>query len=1777
MSNYILRLRDKDGNIIEVPALVGPRGPRGEKGDRGEDGNMLVLDAVLETLTPLLSAKADGHEYDASEGLLYLTSEGARIEGTGVKVAATGGGGGGESNNATLTLKNITGWMYKSVSLGASCPITFTWSSIEEGMATGNGVLKVTVNGTVKLTRQIEQGDHNIDVGEMLSAGSCTVKVNVTDTYGNSRSINFNFTAVSLELTSTFDATVAYEGAITFPYTPTAAVTKTMHFAIDGTEIGTTEVIASGRQQTFTIPAQTHGMHIFECWYDAVIDGETVESDKLRYALICKAQGNTTPIIASAWSKTTVEQFDTLNIPYIVYDPVSLTAKVTLSDGVHIPQELTVDRTQQVWSYRVENEGAFTLSITSGTRVLQLPMTATASNIKVEAEVNDLSLYLTSYGRSNAEETPSEWKYNGIEADLTGFNFTSDGWVLDDKGVTVLRVSGDARVNIPVQLFASDFRTSGKTIELEFATRDVLNYDAEVISCWSGERGIKVTAQKAMLKSEQSEISTQYKEDEKVRLAFVVEKKAEHRLLCIYINGIISGVVQYPEDDDFSQTAPVNISIGSNECTTDIYTIRVYDNNLTRYQVLDNWNADMQVLSERADAWRHNDIFDDYGNIVIDKLPSDLPYMVLEGPALPTYKGNKLTVSGRYVDPVYASKSFTFEGAEIDVQGTSSAGYERKNYKIKFLNGITQNGTAKTTYLLGENNIETDTFTFKADVASSEGANNVELAKLYNDISPYRTAPQTTDAKVRQGIDGYPCVIFHDAGNGAVFIGKYNFNHDKGTPEIFGFNADDESWEIKNNTSNRVLWKNADFSGTDWKNDFEARHPEDNTNIDNLKALSEWLVSTDRDAVDTEEEKAARLQKFKDEIENYLSLESTLFYYLFTELFLLADSRAKNAFPTRYDNGKWCWLPYDMDTAIGINNEGKLAFDYYLEDTDLVNGAQVYNGQESVLWNNVRDAFHEEIMAMYQKLRSDGVLSYADTEKRFTDHQAKWCEAIFNEDAYYKYLAPLFEKNNGSYLGMLQGSKEAQRKWWLYNRFRYIDSKYNAGDALTDFITLRGYNKGNIVVVPYADIYATVKYGSYLVQERALRGGSYTLECPVDDLDDTEIYIYSASQIADLGDLSALQVGYAEFAAGTKLTRLKLGDASSSYSNQNLTQLYAGNNVLLKVLDVRNCPNLGNTAADVNATPAINLSGCTNIEEVYFDNTAITSVTLPNGGMLKKLHLPATVTNLTLRNQTKLTEFVMPSYANITTLRIENTPLVDTKDIFDAMAAGSRIRIIGFDWTLNSAEALMAFCDKLDTMRGLDENGNNTDHAQMQGVIHVDSIAISQLATIQNRYPGIVIDYKHISPEVYFYDEKGSALLYSTFVPYGSDVTYGGVTPTKAATAQYSYSFAGWSLTDGGEVNANALTNITGERIVYAVFTATLRSYTVTFYNGGTLLTTQAVQYGSNASYSGAALTKPSTAQYSYTHSGWSKTDDGTVDSDALTNITGDRDVYAVFKTTVRTYTVTWKNGDTVLETDTNVPYGTTPTYNGSTPTDASGDDFKGWVPEISAVTGNATYTAEFADPWVDVFAAIDDGTYKTKYAIGDTVPLDMGSEGMINMQIAGFDVDTLADGTGKAAITWISKKSLATSKQMNPTRAGSTGAYTEGTGAIGGWEKSVLRAYMNDTLKPMIPDKVRSRIEAVTKTHNAYDTAGSEFQQTTTDEVWLPSKTEVTSGIYASLFPDDTSRMKHKATGQDAWWLRSVYNTAGFHYVHSSGSVYGYDALYLRDVVLGFCIGKAK
>lgn len=1457
-----------------------------------------------------IATKIDG--WFIENNILYLTANGVVVAGEdgseGISgIGGGGGGGGGSGNDAQITMTNGMPWLSTTIREGAALGITFGWSSLIDEVPTGNGTLKVIVNNAIRATLNVQQGNVTVPVGEYLKAGSNTVRMTLTDVYGNTRSLVYTVNCVALSVGTTFDDSIVYTGAFSFPYTPVGAVEKTVHFKLDGVAQPTFTTSVSNRQLTYPIPAQEHGAHSIEVWFTATINSETVESNHIYREYMYAETGETDPIIISPFHESSVSQYSTVPVAYRVYDPASQETEVNIYEGSTLKATLTVGRDEQTYTYRALNSGAQTLKIAAGETEKTISLTVSQVDIDVEAETDGLQLYLSSNGRSNAEANPATWTSGTVEATFTDFNWVSDGWQQDADGVTALRVNGGARVTIPYQIFAQDFRAGGRTIELEFATKDVRNYNTPIITCLSGGRGFTVSSQDVRLASEQSAISTQFKDDEHVRLSFVVQKRAEQRLILVYINGVVSGCVQYPDNDDFSQVEPVGITLGGDDATLDVYALRVYDHDLTRFQILNNWIADTQDGYLMVNRYDHNNIFDEYGNIVISKLPNDLPYMILSG-TLPTFKGNKLSIDGEYVDPLDPAKSFTFTGATIDVQGTSSQYYARKNYKIKFNNGFTNGGQTASKYAMNADAIPVKTFTFKADVASSEGANNVELARLYNEACPYKTPYQLENSKVRQGIDGFPIVIFHNDGVNTTFLGKYNFNNDKGTEDVFGFTEGDESWEIKNNTGNRVLWKSADYSGTDWLNDFEARYPDTDppyTDSTQLAAFAAWLVSTDQDAATgnalpqavtytdndtsttyTNDTATYRLAKFRHELPDWAEVDSMLFYYLFTELFLMVDSRAKNAFPSKMGGDKWIILPYDFDTALGINNEGALVFGYNLEDTDhLTGGADVFNGQESVLWVNLRDSYGAELKAMYQDIRSTGAITYAKVEGMFETHQDKWPEAIFNEDAQYKYLDPLISGNDASYLGMLQGSKEEQRKWWLYNRFRYIDSKYNAGDALTDVIQLRGYAKADITVTPYADIYPAVKYGSYLVTARGTRNVPMTLTNPLDNVNDTEIYIYSCSQLSSVGDISGLKVGFADFSKAIKLQSLKIGDSSASYTNGNLTELYLGNNTLLQTIDVRNCTALAQ---------AVNLSGCTALENVYFDGTIVTGVTLPNGGVVKALHLPGSITNLTVLNQPGITDFTCPDFSNVTTLRLENvSDQFNVFDIVDAMAAGSRVRLYNFHWVLSGPEDLIDLYDKLDTMRGLDQNGNNTATAQLYGTVEIQSATGAQMAELEGRYPDVTVTCENVLSNLYYYDFYGTTLLHTDEnISRGGIGTWNTTPSTPENTAQYAFgSFQGWALEpESSTATPNATRNITADRRVYAAFVATVRTYTATFAR----------------------------------------------------NIT---------------------DGGGTLYTQTNVPYGTTPTYGGATPTSTQGEDYVwegNWSPALGPITGNTTYYAAF-------------------------------------------------------------------------------------------------------------------------------------------------------------------------------------------------------------------------
>ena len=201
----------------------------------------------------------------------------------------TGGGGGGANNNAVLTMKNTSGWLYRVVAKDSDCIITGTWSSLEDGLSTGNGVLTAIVNGQKKYSVDVPQGSFTFNVAPFLAVGTNNIELTITDIYTNTRTIKYTVELAAISLTSTFEADgpVEHTGAISYYCTPVGNVEKKLLYLLDGKVIGSADVSTSGRQVPFTIPAQKHGSHTFEVYFTATISGTKVESNHLVYDLIC--------------------------------------------------------------------------------------------------------------------------------------------------------------------------------------------------------------------------------------------------------------------------------------------------------------------------------------------------------------------------------------------------------------------------------------------------------------------------------------------------------------------------------------------------------------------------------------------------------------------------------------------------------------------------------------------------------------------------------------------------------------------------------------------------------------------------------------------------------------------------------------------------------------------------------------------------------------------------------------------------------------------------------------------------------------------------------------------------------------------------------------------------------------------------------------------------------------------------------------------------------------------------------------------------------------------------------------------------------------------------------------------------------------------------------------------------------------------------------------------------------------------------------------------------
>ena len=197
--------------------------------------------------------------------------------------------------------------------------------------------------------------------------------------------------------------------------------------------------------------------------------------------------------------------------------------------------------------------------------------------------------------------------------------------------------------------------------------------------------------------------------------------------------------------------------------------------------------------------------------------------------------------------------------------------------------------------------------------------------------------------------------------------------------------------------------------------------------------------------------------------------------------------------------------------------------------------------------------------------------------------------------------------------------------------------------------------------------------------------------------------------------------------------------------------------------------------------------------------------------------------------------------------------------------------------------------------------------------------------------------------------------------------TYTGAVPTKDATPAKTFTFYGWSTeaNGAGTIYKNGLTpKATANATYYAYFNEEARKYTISWKNeNGTDIEVDYDQpFGAAIAFNSATPTKKSTTQYTYAFDGWSTSAGGAVVALPAT-VSGDATFYAHFAATTNTYTITWLCDDGSLIDRTEVAYGVVPTH--ADPTKAATAEytytFTGWDVNPVAVTGIATYTAQFS------------------------------------------------------------------------------------------------------------------------------------------------------------------------------------------------------------------------
>ena len=905
-----------------------------------------------------------------------------------------GGGGGGSSTSSTLKIEYIT----KSplvVTKNDKALVKFIFSGIDSsGDEVSDAEATWKIGNTIIANTTVVSGENTFDATDYVNLGTQKLLLSVKDAAGSLVTKQWTIQKIDVRIESTFNENLTYPiGTISFDYTPHGAVSKEVHFILDGQELPSVTTVSSGIPMAYTLPSQEHGSHLLETYMTADVNGTQIESNHIIKDIIWYDSESTVPVIGCSTQNITVLQYDAYNIVYSVYDSTTETPKVILAvDGEEI-STLTLNETKNTWQFKSSEVGPHILTITCGETVKTINVVVEKLDINVDPVTANLAFDFNPIGYSNNDENRL-WTNEDKSIAMTvsdNFDWVNGGYQLDENGDQFFKIKAGTTATFSYNMFADDARKNGKEFKLIFKTENVRKSNATFLTCQTSDPkiGLQMNVHEAYVRSSVDALYIPYSEEDIIEFEFNIFKDTEIPLVLSYEDGTPGRPMIYNSDHSFTQINPVPIIIGSEDCDVLVYRMKAYSSSLTDSGVLSNFIADARNATEMIARYNRNQIYDENNQLTPESLAKacpDLKVIKIECPHFTNDKkdfvkntsvecihvgGDPVLDNWKAINAYHSGQGTTSNeygqaGRNIDLLMCFDGNYKNskitydENYKTVITMGDGtkyENGTGKIT--LTRNSVPTNYLNLKVNIASSENENNALLQKNYNTFLPYLNAAQKKNPNVKNTMEFVNCVVFLKESDPDLsthrefqntewnYYALGNLGDSKKTDASRVVNANDPNEfvvEIMDNTL-----PNSTFSGTEEalaaleadtfneKGTYGFRYEMAGITDEQQQAnIAKWKEFYRFVATTTDEEFVAGLK-------NWFIVDSALYFYLFTERYTMIDNRAKNVF--------FHYMKHFItsEEASALGDDAK----YFVLDDE---AALINNGYRFEFWNYDNDS-----------------------------------------------------------------------------------------------------------------------------------------------------------------------------------------------------------------------------------------------------------------------------------------------------------------------------------------------------------------------------------------------------------------------------------------------------------------------------------------------------------------------------------------------------------------------------------------------------------------------------------------------------------------------------------------------------------------------------------------------------------------------------------------------------------------------------------------------------